>query len=65
MALQAVTIGNDNADCVSRVVNDLSRSLDRLDMLGLTGAGAKLATVLDLLRENVSDSPGSSQETQS
>jgi hypothetical protein len=65
MVLQSVTISNDNADCVSGVLNDLSRALDRLDMLGLTEAGAKLATVLDWLRENVSDSPGSAQATQS
>jgi hypothetical protein len=65
MASQSVTIDNDNADCVSGIVEDLSHALDRLDMLGLTEAGAKLATVLDWLRDNVSDSHGSVQATQS
>jgi hypothetical protein len=61
VASQPVSVVRDSEDYMGRIVSDLNNVLDRLDALGLTEAGAKLASVLDWLNAHVSDEPENDQ----
>lgn len=58
MASQSIKLDIDSVDDLPRIVDDLNNALDRLDRLGLTVAGAQLATVLDTLEPFVSGATG-------
>ena len=65
MASQTASVVGDSTDYIDEIVSDLNQALDRLDMLGFTEAGAKLASVIDWLQAHVSDAPGNGPATQS
>lgn len=65
MASQTVNTVADSVDYLDGIVSDLNHALDRLDSLGLTEAGAKLASVVDWLQAHVSDAPGNGPAIQS